>query len=101
MKVADCDYLIGIFTSGDKQLSNSLEAVADFICEAGMEDDLVITKPDGQRVLNTFGIYIDRCADQEYLEKLLPVLIPKQMAIDGSDFEQECKKEEYIWTGLH
>ncbi|MDD4422783.1 MAG: hypothetical protein PHD46_07085 [Eubacteriales bacterium] len=89
MKASDYDYLIGMHSGDYQRIENTLEAVSDFICEAGMDDDLVIITPDNRRVLNTFGIYIDRCADKDYLEQLLPVLIPKQMEIDGTDCEHE------------
>ena len=35
-------------------------------------------------MLNTFGIYIDRCSDFDYLEKLRPVLVEKQLKLESS-----------------
>ena len=42
--------------------------------------DLMICTPLDTPFLNTFGTFIDRCEDQDFLQKhLLPVLIPMQM----------------------
>jgi hypothetical protein len=78
MDISKCEYLIGMTSGEDAELANTPEAVAAFICDAGRHEDVVIVTPEYDRVLNTFGIYIDRCSDQAFLQRLLPVLIPLQ-----------------------
>ena len=55
--------------------------LASFIVKMGKErGDLMICTPLDTPFLNTFGTFIDRCADQDFLQKhLLPVLVPMQM----------------------
>lgn len=55
--------------------------LASFIVKMGKErGDLMICTPLDTPFLNTFGTFIDRCEDQDFLQKhLLPVLIPMQM----------------------
>lgn len=78
-KFKNYEKLIGITDDGDAtEIKNTTEAVADFICEKGLKGDLYILTPDGERILNTFGMYVDRCVSPEYMEQLRPVLIQKQ-----------------------
>ena len=84
-KFGDFPFLVGVTSNRHAvKLENSTEAVADFICTKGVDGDLCILTPDGDKVLNTFGIYIDRCSDFDYLEKLRPVLVEKQMKLESS-----------------
>lgn len=55
--------------------------LASFIVKMGKErGDLMICTPLDTPFLNTFGTFIDRCEDQDFLQKhLLPVLGPMQM----------------------
>ena len=55
--------------------------LASFIVKMGKErGDLMICTPLDTPFLNTFGTFIDRCADQDFLQKhLLPVLVPMQI----------------------
>ena len=78
MKIADNPYYIGISSEIGGKLDNTAEALANFICVAGETSDLRILLPNGNTLLNTFGIFIDRCADKEFLEELKEVLIPMQ-----------------------
>lgn len=66
------------------------ENIASFIVKMGEErGDLMICTPWDTPFLNTFGTFIDRCEDQEFLqEQLLPVLIPMQM---GQTAPQEIR----------
>lgn len=79
-----CPFLIG-HSAGELKRLNSIQEVADFICQYGQHGDLVITKGDGTWFLNTFGIYIDWIADMDYREALLKVLVPMQMELDGTN----------------
>lgn len=84
-KFGDFPFLVGVTSNRHAvKLENSTEAVADFICTKGVDGDLCILTPDGDNVLNTFGIYIDRCSDFDYLEKLRPVLVEKQLKLESS-----------------
>ena len=84
-KFGDFPFLVGVTSNRHAvKLENSTEAVADFICTKGVDGDLCILTPDGDKVLNTFGIYIDRCSDFDYLEKLRPVLVEKQLKLESS-----------------
>lgn len=86
--------LIGHSLAGRTRLHN-IQEVANFICTHGQYGDLVITERDGTPFLNTFGIYIDKISDMEYREKLLKVLIPMQMEIDGTnDIDKTNETEE-------
>ncbi len=76
--------LIGHSSEGEEKLS-SVQDVADFICTHGQKENVTITREDGSPFLNTFGIYIDRIVDMDYRNLLLPVLIPMQMEIDGTN----------------
>ena len=84
-KFGNFPFLVGVTSNRHAvKLENSTEAVADFICTKGVDGDLCILTPDGDKVLNTFGIYIDRCSDFDYLEKLRPVLVEKQLKLESS-----------------
>ena len=79
MKIADNPFYIGVFPNGiGTKIENTAEAIATFIVDSGVDYDLKILTPDEDTVLNTFGIWIDRCSDQDFLTELKEVLIPKQ-----------------------
>lgn len=55
------------------------ENIAAYISTKGYEGDLMITTPLDMPFISTFGPFIDRCVDQDFLQKaLLPALIPMQ-----------------------
>ena len=56
----------------------SIEEVAKFIVEEGLYSDVKILTEDGEPLLDTFGIFINKISDMEYREELLKVLIPMQ-----------------------
>ncbi len=64
--------------------------IASFIVKMGEErGDLMLCTPLDTPFMNTFGTFIDRCEDQEFLQKhLMPVLLPMQM---GEKEPQEIK----------
>lgn len=74
-------------------LDPDLVNLASFIVKMGKErGDLMICTPLDTPFLNTFGTFIDRCEDQDFLQKhLLPILIPMQM---GETEPQEIKLTE-------
>lgn len=63
---------------------HNVKELAEFICTEGKTNDLIVRKEDGEFLLNTFGIYIDRISDMEYRGELLKVLIPMQQELDGT-----------------
>lgn len=58
---------------------NSVQEVAEFICQEGVHSDLTIRTENGGFFLNTFGIFVNRIADMDYRQELLEVLVPMQM----------------------
>ena len=75
--------LIGYSQDETREL-NSVQEVAEFICQEGIHSDLTIRTEDGDFFLNTFGIFINRIADMDYRQELLEVLIPMQMEQEES-----------------
>ena len=70
------------------KIENTPEAIADHICKYGPHEDITIYTEDGDFLLSTFGIYIDKCPNQRFLqEALLPVLIPKQLEVEERVWE--------------
>ena len=64
-------------------IENTPEAIAEHICTTGLHEDITIYTEDGDFLLSTFGIYINKCPNQRFLqEELLPVLIPMQMEVE-------------------
>ena len=64
-------------------IKNTPEAIAEHICTQGLHEDITIYTEDGDFLLSTFGIYINKCPNQRFLqEELLPVLIPMQMEVE-------------------
>ena len=78
MKIADKPFYYGLSSGDETKLENTAEAIATFIVTAGKDCDLEILSPDGDDILNTFGMWINRCPDKEFLAELKAVLIPKQ-----------------------
>lgn len=69
-------------------IENTPEAIAEHICTYGLHEDITIYTEDGDFLLSTFGIYIDKCPNQRFLqEALLPVLIPKQLEVEERVWE--------------
>ena len=66
---------------------HSIEDVAKFICEEGLNGDVEIITSDGDIFITTFGIYLDKVKDAQYRDELVKVLVPMQKKLDGAD---EC-----------
>ena len=77
--------LIGHSAGVCKKLYDITE-VADFICEYGVYGEVSVETPSGSLLLTTYGIYLDRVADMEYREKLLEILVSKQVALEKDEF---------------
>ncbi len=75
--------LIGYSENTVKDL-NSIEEVAEFICEEGQNGDIEIITPDGEFFITTFGIYLDKVKDIDYRDELVKVLVPMQKKLDGT-----------------
>lgn len=57
---------------------NSPSNIANFIMQHGDAHEIILTDTVDNLILNTMGNFIDRCPDQELLQKILPYLIPMQ-----------------------
>lgn len=77
------------------------ENIANFIMMHSDADEIVITNTWDNLVLNTKGMFIDGCPNQELLREILPFLIPLQMGekevaeieiVSDEDVEQAYQK---------
>ena len=76
---------------------NSVNEVAEFIIKNGIKGDVTITDALDMPFITTFGPYIDKATDQDYLQnKLLPVLISMQESLMGSGEDPDSFEEENI-----
>lgn len=72
-------FLIGYCNGTAAYLKPTAKSIASFIAVEGLNGDIVITTPLDTMLLKTFGQFIDKCPDQEFLTKeLLPILVPMQ-----------------------
>lgn len=78
--------LIGYSENTVKDL-HSVEEVAEFICEEGLSGDVEIITSDGDLLVSTYGIYLDKVSDADYRSELVKVLVPMQKKLDGTE---EC-----------
>lgn len=93
-KFENHSFLIGIKPDGKTEnIENSIEKVADFICNEGTKGNLKITTPNGHLILNTFGTRINKCFDFNYFKTLRPVLIQKQMQSREHELSEDDTKE--------
>jgi hypothetical protein len=69
------------FSDRETKELNSIEEVANFIMKEGLYSDVKILTEEGEHLLDTFGIFINKISDMEYREQLLKVLIPMQTKI--------------------
>lgn len=98
-RISSYPHLIGVSDDERKEL-HGVNEVADFICDQGRFGDLRVFTPDGEEVLNTFGIFIDRICDMEYREELMEVLVPKQKAFEQKIFNDSVadRRDEELNT---
>lgn len=59
----------------------SIQEVAEFIMEYGLENDVTITREGFVFFLDTFGIFLNRIVDEEYRKELLKILQPMQESL--------------------
>ncbi len=99
-------YLIGYCNGEGTMLVATADNIAAYIATKGLEGDLTITTPLDQPFLSTYGIFINRCSDFDFMEhKLKPVLIPMQMGeVEPPPIEEysdpyELANNEDEWDG--
>lgn len=73
-------YVVGYCNGESTRLVATAENIAAYIATNGLQGDLTITTPLDRAFLTTYGTFIDKCSDFDFMEhKLKPVLIPMQM----------------------
>lgn len=81
--IHDYPFLRGETLVGTLRIGNDYESIADFICNYGPIGDTRIATPLNESVLDTYGLFINRCFDPAFMEELRPVLVPKQMETES------------------
>lgn len=71
--------LAGGYHEKPVKIDSTDENLCAFIVRIKLSECYTITDNLDNFVLNTIGNFIDRCADKELLERLLPILMPMQM----------------------
>lgn len=94
MRISRHEYLIGFTDEGSHQIDPDYGSLAQFISTNGLVADLFITDPTGVFVLDTFGIFINRCPDQTLLEELKEVLAPLQIQAGTAVGLPECQCQD-------
>ena len=87
-KMEECPFLVA-YTHGGvaERIESTPEAITAFICSHGLDGNITITDPMDRLVLDTFGLYINCCPNQDFLKgALLPVLIPAQIEAERKAF---------------
>ena len=95
-KDLDMSY-VNAYCNGEMvRLVPTAENIAAYIVTNGLKGDITMTTPLDKHFLNTFGTFIDRCSDFDFMEnKLKPVLIPMQMGeVDPPSSEEYPEIEE-------
>ena len=87
--IHDYPFLRGDTQVGTLRIGNDYDSIADFICEYGPIGDTNITTPLHETVLDTYGLFVNRCFDPGFMEKLRAVLVPKQMEMESRMFSEE------------
>ena len=96
LKISDYPYYMGnlpdkvvkesesfkVVEQGDMvRIKNDAKSLATFICTVGLKRDVHIYTPEGNKVLKTFGIWVDKCCDRGLMEELRKELTPMQEEI--------------------
>lgn len=68
-----------------------IEELAAFLVKN--QSDKVVTNLTDSFVLDTFGMFVNKCHDQKFLQELLKILVPLQQVIIEDDLA-EIEKEE-------
>ena len=78
-KAFDFPYVNAYQKSICEQIYPSAENIASYIAQKGLYGDITITDPLDRHLLDTYGQYLNKCSDKEFMEEhLLPVLVPMQ-----------------------
>lgn len=83
--------LIGSAAGESKEL-HSVQEVAAFIMEQGMNADVCITLPDGRFFLDTRRFFVNSGIDKEYKSAVMTALVPYQRKV-MEEFEEKRNKE--------
>ena len=92
--------LYGYSDNGKKEL-RGIDEVATFIATEGLKSDLKILKEDGEELLDTFGIFINKISDMEYREELLKALVPKQKNLEIPKEDNQEPEKHIIWSNIN
>ncbi|HCA29257.1 MAG TPA: hypothetical protein DEP23_06710 [Ruminococcaceae bacterium] len=69
------DYLIGYCNNDVTYLKPNPESIASYIVTEGINGDITITTPLDTALITTFGMFINKCPNQEFLRyELLPII---------------------------
>lgn len=89
-KTDDHLLLIGYGELEHGKMLTTVEEVAKFIVKNGVHGDVMITDVLDLPFITTYGSFINRAYDQDFLKnKLLPVLIPMQKSLMNGDREPD------------
>lgn len=69
-----------------------IEELAAFLVKN--QSDKVVTDLSDSFVLDTFGMFVNKCHDQNFLRKLLKILVPLQQVIFEDDFAETEEGEK-------
>lgn len=79
MKAIEHPYLIARSGDNVQQIVNTPKNVAAYICSR-VADDFSLATPDNRLFLSSYGMFIDRCNDMSYYDKIKPELISQQLS---------------------
>lgn len=90
-------YVIGYCGSESMKLAAKAENIAAYIMEYGLKGDITITTPLDTCLITTFGTFIDKCQNMDFLEnKLKPVLISMQTGeVEPPPIQEYTESESY------
>lgn len=70
---------------------HGIEELAAFLVKN--QSDKVVTELSDSFVLDTFGMFVNKCHDQKLLQELLKILVPLQQVIFEDDFTKQKEEE--------
>ena len=71
-----------VYSNGGREeflFHNTPENIASFIGSRPFVDQMILTTPMDELIMNTMGNFIDQCPDKELLEQVKETLIPIQL----------------------
>lgn len=76
-KIENRPYLVAKASDGQINIVNTPENIAAYI--AGQQSDIQLYSPDHTLFLSSYGLFLDRCTDMTYYNRmLLPKIIEAQ-----------------------